>query len=111
MEGIKLKKVTDNLIKKEKAKKQQKAKKWEMESMKFRQMLRQARGEPPTKANLKEQKLLDKYEEQSMMKCPVCGRTFNEKAGQRHIEFCKNKAKVNQYKKPNAKTQKIKRRY
>lgn len=28
-----------------------------------------------------------------MVKCPVCGRKFNETAGPRHIKFCEEKNK------------------
>lgn len=56
--------------------------------MKFRQMLRQARGAPPSKTTIKEEKMLQQYEQSSMIKCPVCGRTFNENAGPKHIKFC-----------------------
>ena len=35
----------------------------------------------------------------SMVKCHVCGRKFNEEAGKRHIKFCEEKAKKDAFKK------------
>jgi len=29
------------------------------------------------------------------VKCPVCGKTFSDKSGERHIKFCQEKAKMN----------------
>ena len=38
---------------------------------------------------------MEKANEQSTVKCHICGRKFNEEAGIRHIKFCEEQAKKN----------------
>jgi len=39
------------------------------------------------------------YNDQSLMKCAHCGRSFNETAYKRHVPICAKKAKEAQFKK------------
>lgn len=110
IEGVNLKKVNENQLKKEKEKRG-KARAWEVESLKLRQLMREAKGLPPPPMNKHEKELLNKYEDQSKVKCPVCGRSFESKAGERHIKFCQEKAKQNQYKTQPTKKEAPKRRF
>ena len=69
----------------EQKKAQEKVPKWKADSMQLRVGLKNARndGYAPTK---EEQRVMDVAN--NLVKCHVCGRTFNETAAARHIPFC-----------------------
>lgn len=95
-EQIKLMKkgaIVEKKIEEKKAK--EKIPKWKAESLQFRAGLKQARGSGPTR---EEQQMLDMAQKNNSIKCHVCGRTFNEEAGKRHVPFCEAQAKKNQMK-------------
>jgi membrane protease subunit (stomatin/prohibitin family) len=82
--------------KKVKEMKNAKMPKWKAESTAFRSMLQQERNQGPmTAAQQNEYKKAQEAlkEASGYVKCPTCGRSFNEKAGQRHISFCAEQAK------------------
>lgn len=39
--------------------------------------------------------MIEQANNQSTIKCHICGRKFNEDAGKRHIKFCEEQAKKN----------------
>ena len=80
----------------ENQKKNEKIPKWKAQSMAFRAGLKQNRNE---EIDPREAAMVKAAEENSMVKCHVCGRTFNETAGPRHIKFCEEKAKKDGFKK------------
>ena len=69
-------------------KKKQKNAKWKEQSSQFREAMKAARGGKPAPAVV----------DSSLIPCKHCGRTFNEKAAERHIPFCAKKAKENKMK-------------
>ena len=73
-------------------KKNEKIPKWKADSLKFRAVLQQNRGKEMSK---QEKVMMEKANEQSTVKCHICGRKFNEEAGIRHIKFCEEQAKKN----------------
>lgn len=64
--------------------------------MAFRAVLKDNRGGP---VDPKEAAMLKEAQDSSLVKCPICGRTFNETAGPRHIKVCQEKAKKESFKK------------
>ncbi|CAM9480899.1 unnamed protein product [Scytosiphon promiscuus] len=81
-----------------------KSSKWRQQSKQFRDALRQARV--VTEAQRGGKSLADlpppkpSAPDPSLIPCPHCGRRFNELAGERHIQHCKNiKAKPSVLKK------------
>lgn len=46
----------------------------------------------------KEQAMIEQAQNETGVKCPHCGRKFNDTAGPRHIKFCEEQAKKNQMK-------------
>ena len=67
--------------------------KWKADSLAFRAVLKQNRSEGLTKEESNMMQKVEAQKEDSMVKCPYCGRTFNEQAGNRHISFCEQQAK------------------
>lgn len=65
--------------------KNQKLPKWKAESLAFRAVLKQGKNQ---QMDSKEAAMLKQVEDQSGVKCPHCGRKFNDTAGPRHIKFC-----------------------
>lgn len=77
----------------EEKKAKEKVPKWKAESLQLRAGIKQARGSGLTK---EEQQMNEMAQKSGYIKCHVCGRSFNEQAGQRHIPFCEAQAKKNQ---------------
>lgn len=82
-EQVKLQKIGES---KEKPKKESS---WKIKSQKFRQAISQLNQNSENNVPL---------ENPDYIKCEFCGRSFNENAAQRHIEFCSNKAKLDKFK-------------
>lgn len=76
--------------------KNQKIPKWKAQSLAFRAILKQNRN---VQINPKEAAMIQQIQNQAGVKCPYCGRKFNDTAGPRHIKFCEEQAKKNQIKK------------
>lgn len=80
--------------------------KWQIESLKFRNMIKKPSGEDPKKGpskpiNAKEEKLMKEIkqmEDESKVKCKHCSRTFDAKVAERHIPFCKDQELKNKIK-------------
>lgn len=64
--------------------------KWRAQSEAFRAGIRAGKGE---ELSAEQKQALAAAEDASMIKCPCCGRKFNETAGKRHIPVCQAKAK------------------
>lgn len=62
--------------------------------MQLRAGLKAAQGSNYTPTR-EEQAILDQSKQQSTVRCHVCGRTFSDQAGQRHIPFCEAQNKKN----------------
>lgn len=43
--------------------------------------------------------IIQQAQEDSGVKCPHCGRKFNQQAGPRHIKFCEEQSRKNMMKK------------
>lgn len=56
-----------------------------MQSLAFRAAMKKNRNQELSK---NEQMVLQNAQSSSQIKCPHCGRTFNEDSGQRHIKVC-----------------------
>ena len=67
--------------------------KWKAESLAFRAGLKQNKNGPLTQEDKNIIQQSKEAEQSSMVKCPYCGRTFNETAGARHITFCAGQQK------------------
>jgi rubrerythrin len=63
--------------------------------LQLRQGIKQARDDDyvPSK---EEQRLLDQVKNSGMVKCHICGRSFNEQAAIKHVPFCESQQKKNQ---------------
>lgn len=84
----------------EKSKKDKSVPKWKAQSLAFRQAILSAKGASGDSEAAKKAAEIQKelnaanlasggnVMESDMVKCPHCGRTFNEEAGQRHIAIC-----------------------
>ena len=66
--------------------------KWKLESAQLRVNLKQARG-GEVNSNDPEIKVLEAAKSQRGVNCPNCHRNFSEKAAERHLPFCAEKAK------------------
>ena len=65
--------------------KNQKIPKWKAESMALRAGLKLNRNEA---LDPREAAMIQQAQNDAGVKCPHCGRKFNENAGSRHIKFC-----------------------
>jgi hypothetical protein len=74
--------------------------KWKMQSEQFRANMRAARmaGTGDEAGYQEAAKIAADYEQQQLVPCPHCERTFNEDAAKRHIPICANKARAAQMK-------------
>lgn len=70
--------------------------KWKLESAQLRVNLKQARGGEVNNQD-PEIKVLETAKNQQGIICPNCHRNFNEKAAERHLPFCAEKAKEKGY--------------
>ena len=68
--------------------------KWKAQSLAFRAILKQNQKGKLSEEDKKMIQQSKEVEQQGMVKCPHCGRTFNETAGPRHINFCANDIKM-----------------
>lgn len=83
--------------------------KWKLQSAMLRNGIRAAKG-LDTK-NTKDAEVAQKYEDEQMVRCQFCNRTFNDQAAKRHIAFCEKKARENKLKSgPAKKPAAVKRR-
>ena len=66
---------------------QEKIPKWKQESLQLRDGIKLAQDSnyQPSK---QEQALLKQAAQSGLVKCHTCGRSFNEKAAEKHIPFC-----------------------
>lgn len=76
--------------------KNQKIPKWKAQSLAFRAGLKQTRNEP---LDPREAAMMQQAQNEMGVKCPHCGRKFNDTAGPKHIKFCEEQAKKNMMKK------------
>ena len=49
-------------------------------------------AKPSTLQPLQNQSAMERYQTLAALVCPFCTRKFNEKAYQRHVDYCKSKA-------------------
>lgn len=70
--------------------------KWKLQSAMLRNGIRAVAGN--NTKDTEEAKIAQKYEEQEMVRCHFCNRTFNNEAGKRHMPFCEKKAKESKLK-------------
>ena len=75
--------------------------KWKQQSAQFRNAMKATGGADGKSSGPKEYE--GEPEDSGLLKCPTCGRTFNEEAGKRHMPFCANKAKLDALKNPKGK--------
>ena len=74
----------------------QKVPKWKAQSLELRTGIKMARSDDYA-PSAKEQQMMQAAQQEQMVKCHVCGRTFNENAAKRHIPFCEQQQKKKQF--------------
>lgn len=70
-------------------------KKWKKESEAFRAQIKMARG---GKISKEDERVMKEAANIGMVQCPHCTRSFGQKAADRHIPICADKAKRSKYK-------------
>lgn len=72
--------------------------KWKMQSAGLRSAILAGKGQKLTAEQERMIALNDQAQEDSMTRCPYCGRTFNENAAKKHIPVCERNAEKNRMK-------------